>query len=50
MIVRSLDIRSFRCIRQLHVDFAVGLNVLYGPNELGKSTMVEALRRISFAG
>lgn len=44
MIVRSLDVRSFRCIRQLHVDFAVGLNVLYGSNELGKSTMVEALR------
>ena len=44
MILRSLDIRSFRCIRQLHVDFAEGLNVLYGPNELGKSTLVEALR------
>lgn len=44
MILRSLDIRSFRCIRQLHVDFTDGLNVLYGPNELGKSTLVEALR------
>lgn len=44
MILRSLDIRSFRCIRQLHVDFTDGLNVLYGPNELGKSTLIEALR------
>lgn len=44
MILRSVEIRSFRCIRNLHVEFSEGLNVLYGPNELGKSTLVEALR------
>ncbi|MDA1014227.1 MAG: AAA family ATPase [Planctomycetota bacterium] len=44
MILRSVEIRSFRCIRKLHVEFSEGLNVLYGPNELGKSTLVEALR------
>lgn len=44
MILRSISIRSFRCISQLHVDFNTGLNILYGPNEFGKSTLVEALR------
>jgi hypothetical protein len=40
----SLEIRSFRCLRHVRVEFSAGLNVLYGPNELGKSTLVEALR------
>ncbi len=44
MILETLDIRSFRCISHLRVDLTDGLNVLYGPNELGKSTLVEALR------
>jgi hypothetical protein len=44
MILRSLDIRSFRCISRLRVEFGDRLNVLHGPNELGKSTLLEAIR------
>lgn len=42
----SLEVRSFRCLQHLCVEFSDGLNVLYGPNELGKSTLVEALRAV----
>lgn len=44
MRLRSLEVHNFRIIRHTKLEFADGLNVLYGPNELGKSTLVDALR------
>ena len=44
MRLRSLEVRCFRAVHHVRVEFGDGLNVLYGPNELGKSTLVEALR------
>ena len=34
-----LRVESFAAIGNVDVEFGPGLNVLYGPNDLGKSTM-----------
>jgi hypothetical protein len=44
MKLLSLKVERFRCIRQAKVEFAAGLNVLHGPNDLGKSSLVHAIR------
>src|SRR5260370_21337759 len=44
MRLRRLGIASFAAIENLDVEFGPGLNVLYGPNDLGKSTAVAAIR------
>lgn len=40
----DLEVKSFQAIASARVEFAPGLNVLYGQNDLGKSTLVTALR------
>ena len=35
---------SFAAIRDVDIEFGPGLNVLYAPNDLGKSTLVAAIR------
>jgi DNA repair exonuclease SbcCD ATPase subunit len=44
VILLSLEVENFRAIRKARLKFGRGLNVLYGPNALGKSTLVEAIR------
>ena len=44
MRFRRIEVRSYRAIDQAELDFAPGLNVLHGPNDLGKSTLASALR------
>ncbi len=44
MRLRRLSINSFAVIRSIDIEFGPGLNVLYGPNDLGKSTVVAAIR------
>ena len=44
MQLRRLLVRDFRCVASADVDLAPGLNVLHGPNDLGKSTLATALR------
>jgi recombinational DNA repair ATPase RecF len=39
-----ISVENFRALRQAAIDFAPGLNVLYGPNDLGKSTIAVAIR------
>jgi hypothetical protein len=39
-----LRVESFAAIDNVDVEFGPGLNVLYGPNDLGKSTMAESIR------
>jgi len=39
-----LHVESFAAIGNVDVEFGPGLNVLYGPNELGKSTVAESIR------
>jgi DNA repair exonuclease SbcCD ATPase subunit len=38
------EVENFACIRNAAVDFGPGLNVLFGPNDLGKSTFGKAIR------
>ena len=44
MRLHRLRIVSFAAIESVDLEFGPGLNVLYGPNDLGKSTMVAAIR------
>ena len=44
MWIRALSVRHFAGIRSADLEFAPGLNVLHGPNELGKTTLVTAIR------
>jgi energy-coupling factor transporter ATP-binding protein EcfA2 len=44
MRLHRLRIESFAAIGNVDLEFGPGLNVLYGPNDLGKSTVVAAIR------
>lgn len=44
MRLHRLRAVSFAAIRDVDIEFGPGLNVLYGPNDLGKSTLVAAIR------
>ncbi len=43
MILRSLELRHFGKFSEKSVDFRRGLNLVIGPNEAGKSTLIEAI-------
>lgn len=40
----AVEVRRFGCVKLAGVEFARGLNILYGPNDIGKSTLVQAIR------
>jgi DNA repair exonuclease SbcCD ATPase subunit len=44
MKLHRLHAASFAAIREADIEFGPGLNILYGPNDLGKSTLVAAIR------
>jgi hypothetical protein len=44
MKLRRLRVTDFAGIVRADVEFGPGLNVLYGPNDLGKSTLADAVR------
>src|SRR5688572_7708066 len=44
MRLRSLTVQHFGCVASATVAFAPHLNVLYGSNDVGKSTLADALR------
>jgi DNA repair exonuclease SbcCD ATPase subunit len=44
MRLNKLYVTNFGGIKSAEVEFGPGLNVLHGPNDLGKSTLVEAIR------
>ena len=44
MWIRQLDVADCAGIKAANVSLQPGLNVLHGPNELGKSTLVKAIR------
>lgn len=41
-----LSVERFQCIAAAELDFGPGLNVLYGPNDLGKSSLAWAIRAV----
>ena len=44
MWIRQISVRHFAGIRSVELSFERGLNVLHGRNEIGKSTLVDAMR------
>ncbi|WP_447649150.1 ATP-dependent nuclease [Pseudomonas abietaniphila] len=46
MYLAELTIKNFRKLRHAKVKFQPGLNVLVGPNNVGKSAVVDALRTL----
>jgi hypothetical protein len=42
----KLSVHRFQCIESADVDFGPGLNVLYGPNDIGKSSLAWAIRAV----
>lgn len=44
MKLLRVEVEHFACIRKAAVELGPGLNVLYGPNDLGKSTLAQAIR------
>lgn len=48
MRLLDLSLENYRVHRQLRVEFAPDLTLIGGPNESGKSTLVEALHRVLF--
>jgi hypothetical protein len=42
----ALEVDSFGCVEEARLRLGPGLNVLYGPNDLGKSTLAHALRAV----
>ncbi|MEO7275230.1 MAG: AAA family ATPase [Vicinamibacterales bacterium] len=44
MRILRINAKDFAGIREVDVELGPGLNVLYGPNDLGKSTLAEAIR------
>ena len=44
MKLQCLRVSNLAAIRDTEIEFGPGLNVFYGPNDLGKSTLVDAIR------
>lgn len=44
MRLTKLTVQSFKAIKRAEIEFGRALNVVYGPNDLGKSTIAVAIR------
>ena len=44
LILNSLDIQRYRCFRELRIKHLGRVNLIVGKNNVGKSTILEALR------
>ena len=44
MYLQELHIKNFRAIKDTKIQFNPGLNILIGPNNAGKTTIIDALR------
>ncbi|MCX7356735.1 MAG: AAA family ATPase [Alphaproteobacteria bacterium] len=44
MYLKTLAIKNFRALTDIDVEFAPGVNVIVGPNAIGKTTVLEAVR------
>ncbi|MDP4090724.1 MAG: AAA family ATPase [Bacillota bacterium] len=48
MIIRKLNIKSFGKLKDIEIEFNSGLNIIYGPNEAGKSTMQQFIKAMFY--
>ena len=44
MYLKKLHVKNFRGIKDSEIHFNKGLNILIGPNNSGKTTIIDALR------
>lgn len=44
MKLLALNVEHFRCLNKARLEFGPGLNILHGPNDLGKSSLAAAIR------
>lgn len=50
MIVQKIHLENWKIFREpFEVEFSEGLNVLYGPNESGKTTLIDSIRTVFFS-
>jgi AAA15 family ATPase/GTPase len=50
LILNSLEIRNFRCFKHLQIERLGRVNLIVGKNNVGKSTLLEALRLYAYKG
>jgi putative ATP-dependent endonuclease of OLD family len=46
MYLAGLNVKGFRRVEELNLRFRPGLNVLVGPNNVGKTAVVDGLRAL----
>lgn len=50
MIIKHIDIIGIGGIRELHLDFNDRMNILCGPNSIGKTTIIESVATMFMHG
>jgi predicted ATP-binding protein involved in virulence len=50
MKIKSFDIKGVGCIRDLHLEFNDRMNILCGPNSIGKTTIIESVASMFIFG
>ena len=50
MHLAHVEVRNFRCLRELRVDLQQDLNLLVGRNNVGKTSLLAAIRHALGAG
>ncbi|MBR4950092.1 MAG: AAA family ATPase, partial [Clostridia bacterium] len=48
MVIKKCYIESFGCFKNQTFDFSDGINIIYGENEKGKSTIAAFIRFVLF--
>lgn len=49
MIIRKININSFGKLENFSMDFKSGINIIYGPNEFGKSTIADFIKLMFYS-
>jgi putative ATP-dependent endonuclease of the OLD family len=47
MYIHNLEIKNFRKLKDLSIDFNKGLNLLVGENDCGKSSIIDAIKLVT---
>lgn len=47
MKIKEIELKNIGCIRHLHLGFNENMNILCGPNSVGKTTIIESVASVS---
>lgn len=50
MKIKEIELKNIGCIRHLHLDFNENMNILCGPNGVGKTTIIESVASMFIYG